>query len=333
MISIRTAARVSFLILTTLLATTSSSADAVFAIVGDASITHEEYDQALNNAARRKFYHGKPPQAEVAVLQREVGDDLVNSVLLVKEAKRLGLRPNQSEIDKELKAYDDRYRGQDKWSEVRDQALLQLRRRFEQDSLLSQLDKKVRAQSPLSREEVQSYYAANHEKFTEPERLKLSVILLRVDPSSPKAKWDAAREEAEAIVKRVRSGADFAALAKLHSGDGSAPKGGDMGYLHKGMLPDVAYEAIQPLHPKEISRPVTVLEGVAVFRLDDRKPAVLRPLASVETRARDLLRREQSELAWKGLIARLRKNTPVTIDESHYLPLAVAATQPSSSAK
>mgnify|MGYP001270414269 CR=1 FL=1 len=305
----------------------------VFATVGDVVITHQEYDQALNIAARRKFYHGKPPEAQVALLQREVGENLVNAVLLAKEAKRRGLKPDAVHVDKTLQQYEERYRGKEQWEKTRTQALPQLKRKLEEESLLTQLEQKVRAVTPPSQKALQEYYASNSEKFTEPEQLKLSVILLRVEPSSPKAKWDAARNEGQAIVKRLRGGASFAALAKLHSADESAKNGGDMGYLHKGMLPDVAYEAIKPLKVKDISNPVTVLEGVAIFRLDDRKTAKLKSFASVETRTRELWLREQSDLVWKAFIERLRKDTPINLDESRYLPLAVAATDAKATVK
>ena len=67
---------------------------------------------------------------------------------------------------------------------------------------------------------------------------------------------------------------------------------------------------------------VALLEGVAVFRLEDRKPARLNSLSAVRQRAADLLQRDQSEQAWYDLLSRLRRETPVRVDETRYLPLA-----------
>src|SRR6185503_17229974 len=107
----------------------------------------------------------------------------------------------------------------------------------------------------------------------------LRIILLKVDPSSPQAKWDGARNEGAAIAKRLKGGADFKQLAKLHSAEGSAEGGGDMGYVHRGMLPESAQEAIDKLKPGEITEPVALLEGMAIFRLEQRKPPKLNALA------------------------------------------------------
>lgn len=297
--------------------------DAVFARVGSTVITQQAYDQAYATAARSKFYHGKPPEAEVAKLQREVGDTLVNDVLLQHEAKRRKLQPDRAAIKKQLDDYEARYKSNARWQASRDTLLPPLRKKLEDQSLIDQLKASVRNVPEPKQSEVEAYYAKNKDKFTEPEQVKVSLILLRVDPSSPQAKWDGAMAEGQAISRRLKAGAPFAELAKLHSNEESAKKGGDMGYLHRGMLPDPAQQAVDKLKPGEISGAVAMLEGVAVFRLDDRKPAKLNPLSAVRERAGDLLQRDQADQAWTDFVARLRRETPVRIDESRYLPLPV----------
>ena len=126
--------------------------------------------------------------------------------------------------------------------------------------------------------------------------------------------------EAASLVKKLRNGADFAQQARQRSGDESAVNGGDMGYLHRGMLAEPAQVAVDKLKLKEVSEPVTLLQGVAIFRLDERKAALQNPLAKVESRARELWRREQAERSWQALLL-VRKNTPAVIDESGFLPI------------
>ena len=62
-----------------------------FARVGNETISMADYEMAFRTAARSKFYHGNAPEAEIAKLQREVGDRVVNDVLLAKEAARRGI--------------------------------------------------------------------------------------------------------------------------------------------------------------------------------------------------------------------------------------------------
>lgn len=303
-------------------ATGAAAQPAVFARVAGTVITQEEYDAAFNAAARGKFYHGKPPENEVAALQREVGEQLVARVLLVREAKQRGLRPDAGEIQKTLQAYEQRYANSEQWKKSKAQMLPRLTARLEEESLLDQLEKIVRAVPAPALNEVKAYYAAHQDKFTEPEQLRVSVILLKVDPSSPSAAWVKANEEAAGLVKKLQAGADFAATARLHSADASAQQGGDMGYLHKGMLPDGTEAVLKAMKVGDISNPVQLLEGIAVFRLADRKAAKLNGFERVQARAQGLLQREKSDQTWDRFIADLKKKTPAQIDQSRYLPLA-----------
>lgn len=293
-----------------------------FARVGDSVISAQEYDNALAVAARNKFYHGKPPEGEMAALQREVGEQLVARALLLREAKRRHLKLDAAEVQKTLREYEQRYAGSEQWKARRTQILPGLTQRLEEDSLLGQMESKAREVPVPNAGEVRAYYSAHPDKFTEPEQLRVSVILLRVDPGAPQTAWDKAYEEAGDIIKRLRGGAEFAALARIHSSDASAEKGGDMGYLHRGMLPDGAQTVMDKAEAGEIPDPVRVLEGIAVFRLEDRKAARLNSFEAVRERARDLCRRDQSEQARNALVARLKKETPPQVNQSFYLPLA-----------
>jgi parvulin-like peptidyl-prolyl isomerase len=295
---------------------------AAFAIVGDQVITVAEYRQALNVAMRRKYYHARPPEHELPQFKRDVGDDLVNRVLLVGEARRRGLAPDRARIDGALQALEARYRGGASREASRATMLAAVRHQLEADSLLEQLEQQVRQVRAPGEQEAQAFYEANRPLFVEPEQVKLSVILLKVEPSAPQATWAAAQAEAQGLHARLLKGADFADIAKLHSGDLSAGRGGDMGYLHRGMLPESIHAAVDALRPGAISPPVTVLEGVAILRLDDRRLARQRAFAEVRERAGALWQRAESNAAWQGLIAALRSRAAVRIDESNFLPLA-----------
>jgi parvulin-like peptidyl-prolyl isomerase len=297
---------------------------APFAKVGDTVITHQEYDAAFAQAARGKFYHGKPPEAEVAKLQREVGQQLVDEILLTREAKRRKIQPDAAAVQKTIASYDERYKDSAQWKATRAQTLPALKAKLERDSVQEQLVKQVKTVAEATPAQLEQYYQSHKDKFTSPEQVHLQMILLKVDPSSPQAKWDGAMEEGKAIAARLKKGADFAELAKLHSGDPSADKGGDMGYVHAGMLPDPAQKAVDKLKPGETSEPVALLEGVAILKLQGRKPPVLNPLDTVRERCKDLYARDKGEQQWNALLAKLRKDTPVKFDESRFLPLAKA---------
>lgn len=297
---------------------------AVFASVNDAVITVQEYEAAVAQAIRQRFYHRNPGGEKQAELQREVADNLINRRLLIAEGKRRGVGPDAQSVQTQIAAYEQRYKDSPQWKTNRAQVLPTLKAELEQRSVLERLEKQVRGASEPTEQQVRAYYDSRHDLFTEPEQVRLSMILLKVDPSAPRITWDKAREEAQTLIKRLKGGMAFAQLAQLQSADPSAQKGGDMGYVHRGMLPSAAQEAVDALQPGALTDAVTLLEGVAVFRLEDRKAAQLRRFEDVRQRAADLWRREQGDKNWKTFIAALRKSAVIKIDSTRYPALGAA---------
>ncbi len=299
--------------------------EAIFAVVGGQVITHNQYNQAFAQAARQKFYHGSPPEDQVAALQREVGNNLINNVLLMDEAKRRGVKPNTASVQKQIDQYDKRYGSSEQWKADRERVVPELTRYLENISMLQEFEKQVRNIPTPPVEQVRAYYEGNPEKFTQPEQVHIRVILLRVDPSSPSAEWKKAEEKAKGLVAQIRAGASFAELAKAHSNEKSAEDGGDMGMLHRGTLPETAQVTLDKMKPGEISEPVILLEGVTIFKLEARQETRKRAFEDVQERATDLLERDLSEKAWRDLTAQLRVQASVQMDESRFLPLKAAS--------
>lgn len=290
-----------------------------FAVVGDQVIARSEYEAAVAAGVGRRFYHAVPPEAELAAFRREVGESLVERALLLGEAKRRGLQADRAWIDGIVADYDQRYATSERWRTQRDQLLPPVIRELERQSVLQQMERAARAAEPLGEPQVRAYYEAHPQQFTEPEQLHLSLILLRVDPASPRVAWQQAQEEAAQLLQQLRAGGDFAELARMHSADPSAARGGDLGYLHRGMLPP-SLEAglVAPLAVGDTAGPLKILEGYALLRLQDRKPARLRDFDEVHARAAELAQREREERARLGLIRTLRSQTDVRVDESVY---------------
>lgn len=292
----------------------------LFATVNGKPVTQVEFHSAYATFLRQKYYHGQVPQEQLAQARKEVGDKLIDHILLLEEIERRGIVADTAEVEKQIQVYDQRYASNPNWQKNREAMLPGLRQQLEQQSRLGRLEQAVRDVPAPNPDEVKAFYAGKPELFTEPEKLRLHAILLAVAPSSGQAVWDAAIREAEVIVKRIRGGADFAEQARLSSQDGSADKGGDMGYLHRGMLPESLQTKVDQFKLGEVSDPIQMLEGVGVFRLDERIPPKLQDFSRVEERAKDLLHRELKEKAWQDLVAKLRGTARIVIHEAPAAP-------------
>jgi len=285
------------------------------AIVGGERIGMGQYVGALRKGVRERFYHGKIPESEMKKYRKEVAEKLVMRLLSIQEAKRRGIKPDSTAINKAVEVFDNNYKDNPEWQKEREVALKQLRKKLQGDSLAERLEKKVRSVPKPDDTELRQYYEKNKELFTTPDKVRVSIILLKVDASSASSVWQQASKEANDILGRIKKGADFADLARIHSSDESAQNGGDMGFAHSGMLGDNAQKVIDLLEPGEISAPVVLLEGVALFRLEDRLKATLNPLGAVKERAISLYQREKGVQAWKKLSAKLLAGTTVEYND------------------
>ena len=307
----------------------ATAAEGEFASVNGTSISAAEFEAARANAVRQKFYHREVPEVKLDEFSREVAQTLIDRVLLQAEIRRRGLVPDEAHVRAEIAQYESRYAQSERWQKNRAALLPGLERMLGEREVLERLQATVREPGPVSDAELERYYEAHKGLFTEPEQARLSVILLKVDPSAPSAAWGAAEDEAHAIRKRVAlapdDGAGFAAAARMHSSDASAASGGDLGYLHQGMMPEALYEKLGSMKPGDVSEPLRTLEGVAIFRLTERREARLRPFADVKERASQLWRRDEGERRWAEFLARLRAAATIRIDTERYPALASMA--------
>lgn len=284
----------------------------LFATVNGKPISQSAYQAAYASHVRNTFYHREGIADErLKAARQEVGEKMIERLLLLEEVDKRKIIADQQKIDAEIAGYEKRYATSPMWQQNRQTLLPGLKERLAEQNRLERLEQSVRRQEMPSTADTRKYYDAHPALFTEPEKLRLRTILLKVDPSASGAVWDAARAEAARIVAKLRAGADFAELARIHSHDRSAADGGDMGYLHLGMVPEALQARIDQLAIGAVGDPIDVLEGVGIFRLEERVAAKHRDFESVATRARDLLVREREKETWRSFLASLRKQADV----------------------
>jgi len=286
------------------------------AIVNGQKISMREYVSALRRGIRERFYHGKIEEDEAKKFRKEVADELVERALLVQEARRRKLKPDMDEVKTNVEAFDAKFQADPEWEKARDGVLPKIREKLSDDSLIKVLKVLVKTVEAPTEEELKKYYSEHTDLFTTPARDRISLILLKVDPVSSSDVWKQASDEARSIVERINAGMDFAELARIHSSDKSAENGGDMGFMHKGMLGDNAQKVLDIMEPNEVSAPVVLLEGVAIFRLDERTTPELNSFEVVRDRAQKLYQREMANEAWKALLLQLHAKAVVEINDA-----------------
>jgi len=80
-----------------------------------------------------------------------------------------------------------------------------------------------------------------------------------------------ARHRLEGLYDRIAHGEKFAELAKLHSQDGSAPKGGDLGWIYPGDTVPEFERAMNALKPGQVSQPIKSPFGFHLIEVLERR--------------------------------------------------------------
>jgi peptidyl-prolyl cis-trans isomerase D len=83
-------------------------------------------------------------------------------------------------------------------------------------------------------QEIQQYYNGHQSVYTVPEQARSRHILIKVAPGADAKTDAAARARADALLKQIKGGANFAELAKKNSEDSSKDMGGELGFFKRG---------------------------------------------------------------------------------------------------
>jgi len=131
-------------------------------------------------------------------------------------------------------------------------------------------------------EELRRIYQSSQDRFRTPERVKARHILLMTTGKSEEEKAKA-KAKAEELLKQLKSGADFAALAKAHSEDtGTKDNGGDLGWITRGQTVENFEKTAFALKPNELSDVITTEYGYHIIQVLEKEPARLRPFEEVK---------------------------------------------------
>jgi peptidyl-prolyl cis-trans isomerase SurA len=199
---------------------------------------------------------------------------LVEEVLQLQEAERLGITVQDQEMDQALANIAERNN-----MDVPAMRRLLADAGIDFDTLLAQLraqiawvkivNLQVRPRVNVTVDQLDLAVQEARLNERQPEFL-LSEIVLPVD--NP-AQEDAVAADARRLIETVRDGGSFESLARQVSAAASAEQGGDLGWVRGAVVPPELLVALEQLEPGEVSAPLRSPVGYHVFWLRDRRLA------------------------------------------------------------
>lgn len=268
------------------------------------SVTGEEFTPYLRAYLRSKLFHAASPERMRALAEEAVEAFLIDRILAAQAAAR-GLKIDDAEVDKRLTDIKTKFGDRPGWADI-SARLQKLRQEIETDLKIGALKQEITRADPPTEAEVRTYYESRTELFTRPATYRLKLLLIAVEPGAGVDIWRAAEEQAQNYARRVASGEDFEVLARAKSNHSSAGQGGALGLVHEGQLGEAAEAVLRTTKPGVVAGPVRLLEGVALFQVDERSLSTLMPFPDVKERAFSLLERERAKERWNSHIASIR---------------------------
>jgi peptidyl-prolyl cis-trans isomerase C len=287
----------------------------VLAHVNNENVTRADFERLVRNIELNN--KGPVPAERRNEIYRGVLDQLVTYTLLKQEAKARNFTVSDAEVDQQVTAMQQQAGGDEAFKKALAERKMTLERLKADARAEMSIAKMMNAQAATATEatdaEARDFYNKNPEQFKRPETVRASHILLLIDPKADDATKKQATAKIAAVLKRAKSGEDFAALAQQNSQDGSAQQGGDLGYFPKEkMVPpfsDVAFS----LKPGEISDVVTTQFGVHIIKVTDRKPAGTVPLDEVTAELKTFLTQQKKREQAQAFVEQVKQKAKIEV--------------------
>jgi peptidyl-prolyl cis-trans isomerase C len=288
----------------------------VIAKVNGDSITKAEFEKALNSIEQRAG--GPVPPAERDRVYRGLLDQLVGYHLLIQESKTRKVTVPEADVDARIGAIRQQFPTEDAFKDVlakQQMSVEQLKTDARQEMAIAKLiTDEVTPKIAVKPEQVSDFYAKNPQHFQQGDKVRASHILISVPKDADAAAKAAARAKAEQILKDVKAGKDFGALAKANSQDpGSAVNGGDLGYFEQGQMVGPFNDVAFSLKPGAVSEVVETDFGFHVIKVVDKQAGRVVPIEEAKTKIEQFLQEQSREKETETFVNGLKAKSKVEI--------------------
>ena len=288
----------------------------VVARVNDHDINGDVIFRELKKSAIQYKKRGMPLTADQEKsAAKTLIDDEIGRILLVLKAKAVGIKISEKMLLEKLRKVKAKFKSDSIFEHRlsdRGMTVDQYKQELEIDMYMDQLIKKeIEPKIKITEKDSQAYYNQNKSKFETQEKVRASIMLLRFNPKKGKAGEQAVLKKFESILKQLKNGADFGALAQQHSQDSLASKGGDLGFFtQKQMLPAFSSRAFK-MKVGEVSEIFRTGHGFHVIKVTDRKPGGLSSFATEKEKIQKFLANKKISQATRDYIENLRKEAKI----------------------
>ena len=284
----------------------------IVARVNGEAITGKDLDDAVRAIAGRA---GPIPPDERDRVFRGVLDNMIGYRLMIQEAKARKIVIADTDVDAQVAQIRAQFPNEAQFQQAltAQKTTLEAVRNDTREGMSADklVESEIASKVAVKPEAVTDFYQKNQDKFQQGPRVRASHILIGIPQNADAATKQQAKAKADALLKDLKSGKDFAATAKANSQDpGSAPNGGDLGYFEQGQMVPPFEQAAFALKPGEMSEIVESQFGYHIIKVADRQDSRVVPLDEAKGQIEEFLsqqnRHAQTELFVNALRAKAK---------------------------
>lgn len=227
----------------------------------------------------------------------QIINQMMDEILVDQAARSLGIKPDQKQVEARLGRMRAQFKDDATFQSNLSNSGLSLK------DLKAQLEQQVLREALVIRagnievtdDEAKNFFDTNKERLDAPESYRLRQIVVGTE------------KEANDFLVALRAGADFAMLASQVSLDaGTKEKGGDLGFVSRGLMSEPVLKEIQALKVGEIGGPLKTDAGFHIVKLEEVRPAKPAVFAEVKGDLKAALLADKIGKTWPTYIADLR---------------------------
>jgi peptidyl-prolyl cis-trans isomerase SurA len=289
--------------------------DRIVAVINDGVVLQTELDRAME-LGRRQLAERNIPAPPDDVLRTQVLERLVLTRVQTQRAQEAGIRVDDRELNEVLTniASQNKMSLSEFAEAVKKEGMeyLALREQIRDEVVISRLRAREVENRVLVTDQDIELFLANQSRMDQSE-YRVSHILVAVPDGASSETRIKARDKAEALLKRLRGGEDFAQIAIANSDGQQALAGGDLDWRAGSNLPELFANAVQKLKPGELSPVLENASGFHILKLVEQRGGDERKTIT-ETQAQHILltpnalrNEEQTKQQIRQLHDRLKK--------------------------
>ncbi|WP_201631967.1 peptidylprolyl isomerase [Psychrobacter immobilis] len=262
--------------------TPANSTDGIIALVNENAILKSDLMDAITQTQARAQAAGEPI-ANSAQLQSEVLNALILRELQLSLVKRVGLNPDEAEINQRLgqiaqaEGLGSIAALQQRLDAAQPGSYATLRAKLIEDAAIQSLQQRqISNRVRISEQDIDAFLASPEAKrLNQSEYQTVHVRVPYMDDYSRLS--EAQREEALKVAQALRArllepNVDVAAAVTASQGSYPIPiQGGDMGFHKAAALPTELSSEITKLDVGAVSAPLVTPEGIDIIKLADKK--------------------------------------------------------------